>query len=201
MSFIGSNPLRPDAKGRHEATGPGARSEAIFLGEASKLKDVSPAEETPTLSGDVRPFGQTGPTPPEKCTNVVAAGAKWKGTLTVEDSVRVEGTFSGEIQTKGTVHVADGAQVDAKVRAAFVVVSGSFQGEIRCDQKVELLPRSRVNAEVFTKVLSVHEGAKLDGRVQMTGSLEGEGRTGRASRAAADEELTAAAATRRNGEE
>ena len=201
MSFRGSNPRRPDAKGRHEATGPGARSEAIFLGEASKLKDVSPAEETPTLSGDVRPFGQTGPTPPEKCTNVVAAGAKWKGTLTVEDSVRVEGTFSGEIQTKGTVHVADGAQVDAKVRAAFVVVSGSFQGEIRCDQKVELLPRSRVNAEVFTKVLSVHEGAKLDGRVQMTGSLEGEGRTGRASRAAADEELTAAAATKRNGEE
>jgi cytoskeletal protein CcmA (bactofilin family) len=109
-----------------------------------------------------------GPTPPDKCENVLAVGAKWKGTLTVDTSVRVDGNFSGQIESKATVHVADGALVDAKIRAAFVVISGTFRGEIRCDQRVDLLPHSRVEAEVITKVLVVEEGALFDGHVQMT---------------------------------
>ena len=95
---------------------------------------------------------------------MVAAGAKWKGTLTVDDSVRVDGNFSGEIQSKATVHIAEGAQVDAKIRAAFVVVAGNFRGEVRCDQRVDLLPRSRVNGEVITKILSDAHLEHLRGR-------------------------------------
>jgi cytoskeletal protein CcmA (bactofilin family) len=67
------------------------------------------------------------------------------------------------------VHVSEGAQVEAKIRALFVVVSGNVRGEIRCEQRVDLLPRSRVNGQVITKVLSIHEGAILDGSVQMSG--------------------------------
>ena len=135
------------------------------------------------------PATPAGPTPPDRCANVIAAGAKWQGTLTVDDSVRIEGNFSGEIRSKGTVHVSEGAQVDAKVRAGFVVVSGNFRGEIRCEQRVDLMPRSRVTGEVITKVLSVHEGAILDGRVQMTAgsgeNAEGQTTSGRAARATA----------------
>ncbi len=191
MSFFGSNPTRPDVKNRQESSGERApRSEAVFLGEVGKQTSVT-AEP---FAGEARSFGQTGPTPAEKCTNIVAAGAKWKGSLTVDDSVRIEGNFAGEIQAKGTVHVTDGALVDAKVRAAFVVVSGSFQGEIRCEQRVDLLPRSRVNGEVITKVLVVQEGAKLDGRVQMTGGLEAEGQrpAARSARTGAEQELATA---------
>jgi cytoskeletal protein CcmA (bactofilin family) len=131
----------------------------------------------------------SGPTPADKCTNVVSAGAKWNGTLTVDDSLRIDGVFSGEVESKGTVHVAEGAQVDAKVRAQYVVVSGEFRGEIRCEQRTDLMPRSRVSGEVYTKVLSVHEGATLDGSVKMSGALDADGRRagGRFSRSAESE--------------
>ncbi len=66
------------------------------------------------------------------------------------------------------MHVSEGADIDAKIHAAFVVVSGNFKGEIRCDQRVEMMPRGKVNGEIITKVLSIHEGATLDGNVQMT---------------------------------
>ena len=204
MSFLGNNPSRSD-KSRPEMAGPDAsgRSQSIFLGEASKLGKGAPEEPAaPAFASDARAFGQQGPTPPEKCTNVVAAGAKWKGSLTVDDSVRVEGTFSGEIQTKATVHIVEGAQVDAKVRAAFVVVAGSFQGEIRCEQRVDLTPRSRVTGEIYTKALSVQEGAKLDGRVQMTGGLEVDGQRAatRSARPSGEEEpLAPARAATRGG--
>jgi cytoskeletal protein CcmA (bactofilin family) len=156
--------------------------EAAFSGDISE--PAEPPQRAPSTyerpsfaASAVSPLTSSqGPTPADKCTNVIAAGARWQGTLTVEDSVRVDGTFSGEIDAKGTVHVAEGAQVDAKVRAGYVVINGDFRGEIRCEQRVDLMPRSRVNGEVITKILSVHEGATLDGSVKMSGGIDAESR-------------------------
>lgn len=201
MTFFGGNSSRP-ATGR---TDDEDRGGATFLGDAaSALPDRAPPVSSRNLldpeskadapaaapRSSVSPIAPSGPTPPDRCANVIAAGAKWQGTLNVEDSVRIEGNFSGEVRAKGTVHVSEGAQVDAKIRALFVVVSGNVRGEIRCEQRVDLLPRSRVNGQVITKVLSVHEGAILDGSVQMTAGGESSEVTvssGRASRAAAAE--------------
>lgn len=158
------------------------------------------AAERPPAFGTPAPTASSGPTPAEKCTNVIAAGAKWQGNLNVEDSVRIDGTFSGEIDAKGTLHVAEGAQVDAKVRASYVVISGEFRGEIRCEQRVDLMPRSRVNGEVITKILSVHEGATLDGSVKMSGDIESRraaARVGRVNGTDASEAAIAASAERR----
>jgi len=167
VSFFGSN-TRPDLK-----TGAGTElgdrsprgSDARFLGEVHVPEsDLS----TPSFVGDTRVQPSQAPTPPERCTNVIATGARWKGSLKVDESVRIDGHFSGDIDAKGTVQIMEGADVDAKVHAGFVVVSGSFKGEIKCDQRVELMPRSKVSGEIITKILSVHEGATLDGGVQMT---------------------------------
>ena len=120
-----------------------------------------------------------GVTPADKCANVIAAGSKWNGTLNIDDSVRIEGNLTGEVVAKGTVHIADGARVEAKIRAGFVVISGSFKGEVRCEERLELMPKSRVEGELVTKVLNVHEGAVLDGSIQMAGEASSDTRRAR----------------------
>ena len=126
-------------------------------------------EATPTpYSSYLSQSARSGPTPPDGCASVVASGSTWKGTLTVDSSVRVDGQLNGEINAKDTVHIAEGAKVDAKVQAAYVVVAGGFQGQMRCRERLELLPKSRVRGEVTTKLLTVHEGAFIDGHIQMT---------------------------------
>jgi len=111
---------------------------------------------------------RTEPSPPDKCPNVIAAGSRWKGSLTISDSVRIDGQMNGDIDAKGTVHISDGANVEAKIKAAFVVVSGTLKGEIRALERLELLPRSKVQGELITKVLNVHEGAVVDGGIHMS---------------------------------
>ena len=64
---------------------------------------------------------------PDKCSSVVSTGSTWDGTLKIEGSVRIDGLLSGEIEARGTFHVSKGAEVDAKVRAAYLVVAGVFQ--------------------------------------------------------------------------
>jgi len=160
LSFFG-NSNRPDLKVGADDRGV---SDTRYLGEVSAADDNLSA---PSFATDRMQSGSA-PTPPERCTNIVATGAKWKGSLKVDDSVRIDGTFSGEVDTKGTVHVSEGADVDAKIHATFVIISGNFKGEIRCDQRTELMPRGKVSGEIVTKALSIHEGATLDGSVQMT---------------------------------
>jgi cytoskeletal protein CcmA (bactofilin family) len=171
MSFLGNN--RPDLlKSNAEPEATPRSSDTRFIGEVP-----SQAPEPPSFGSDRYTSTSTSapgtnsndaPLAPDRCTNVVAAGARWKGTLKVEDSARIDGVFSGEVDAKGTVHVSEGAEVDAKIHAAYVVVSGTFRGEIRAERKAELMPTSRVSGEVMAKALSVHEGAILDGTVQMT---------------------------------
>ena len=170
MSFLGNN--RPDLlKNNAEQEAPARGSDARFIGEMpAQAPEPVPSfgSERYGSTATAAPASNDSALAPDRCTNVVAAGARWKGTLKVEDSARIDGVFSGEIDAKGTVHVSEGAEVDAKIHAAYVVVSGTFRGEIRAERKAELMPTSRVSGEVMAKALSVHEGATLDGTVQMT---------------------------------
>lgn len=168
MSFLGNN--RPDLlKNNPEQEAPARGSDARFMGDMpSQAPEPVPSFGADRYSSGSAPASNDMPLAPDRCTNVVAAGARWKGTLKVEDSVRVDGVFSGELDAKGTVHVSEGAEVEAKIHAAYVVISGTFNGEIRAERKAELMPTSRVQGEVMAKALSIHEGASLDGTVQMT---------------------------------
>ena len=109
--------------------------------------------------------------------------------------------FSGDIEAKGTIHVSEGAEVDAKVRAAYIVVSGTFRGEIRADEKTELMPKSKLSGEIITKALSVHEGAIMDGTIQMTSdAVRNTGNRGRNGNGAAAAAAQDAEAERRRAE-
>jgi cytoskeletal protein CcmA (bactofilin family) len=109
-----------------------------------------------------------GPVAPGECANILARGSKWQGSVVVEDSIRIDGGFKGEIDSKGTIQIAEGGAVDAKTEAAFVVVSGSFTGEVTCLERLELQSKSKLQGEVLTKALSVQEGAIVDGTIRMS---------------------------------
>lgn len=102
--------------------------------------------------------------------SVVSIGSTWQGNLKVDGSVRIEGQMTGEIEAKGTVFVVEGAQVDAKVRAALVIIAGDFKGEVNCTERLEIRPTGRVKADMNTKALMIHEGAFIEGQIHMSRS-------------------------------
>ena len=119
----------------------------------------------------VRPAtSEATPTAPELCENFLAPGARFQGTLIVENSIRLEGQFSGEIETRGTLQVAKGADVKARVQARFVVIAGAFNGQIDSRDRLDLLPTSRVKGELRIRRLVVQDGAQFDGKVEMDSS-------------------------------
>jgi len=107
------------------------------------------------------------PASPDQCASIIGAGTTWSGNLTSDASVRLDGKVSGEIKAAGTVHITEGAQVNATIQAKYVVVAGSFDGQLYCSARLELLPSSRVKGSMTTPTISVGEGSFIDGEIHM----------------------------------
>lgn len=112
----------------------------------------------------VEPIVEAGP---EDFTSVLGGGSSWNGNLNSEGSVRLDGEVSGEINAAGTVLISQGARVNAKIEAKFVIVAGSFDGQIFCAERLELQTSSRIKGSIKTKRLSVGDGAFIDGEIHM----------------------------------
>lgn len=98
---------------------------------------------------------------------LIARDTRLTGEITGNRAVRVEGVVSGSIDLKAPVEVAEGAVVEAEIKATAVRVAGSVSGSITATELVELLATAVVKGDVTAPALHVVAGARLDGRVQM----------------------------------
>jgi cytoskeletal protein CcmA (bactofilin family) len=117
-----------------------------------------------------------GPTLPDQCASVIFADTTCEGTFKTSSSVRIEGQLSGEVEAGNTIHVAEGARVNAKMRASFIVIAGTVEGQIECDELLELKPTSHISGEITTKSVSIHEGAFFEGQMHMVRNNTAESR-------------------------
>ena len=91
----------------------------------------------------------------------------FKGTLTFEGTVRVDGKLEGEIFTKDTLVIGESATVSATVHAGVVVISGTVQGNITAEKKVELHASARLFGNMSTPLISIAEGVIFEGNCTM----------------------------------
>src|SRR4029453_19220552 len=64
----------------------------------------------------------------------------FRGELTGEGDFEIQGRFEGEINVGGRVIVSPGAEVDANINAAAIVVGGTVRGNLSATTRVEILP-------------------------------------------------------------
>jgi cytoskeletal protein CcmA (bactofilin family) len=99
--------------------------------------------------------------------SVIDRFSRFDGDFVAERDLRVEGNVKGSIECHGTLFVAEGAVVAAKVTAENITVAGDLSGETRCRGKLHLLPTGRVRGRVNTSGLVITEGAIYEGELAM----------------------------------
>ena len=62
-------------------------------------------------------------------------GCQFEGKLTFKDTVRINGHFTGEIFSEGTLVVGEGAVVDAHIDVGSIIIKGKVNGEIDAYQR------------------------------------------------------------------
>jgi cytoskeletal protein CcmA (bactofilin family) len=94
-------------------------------------------------------------------------GTAFKGILTFEGSVRIDGRLEGEIFTKDTLVVGKGAEVKADIHAGAISVTGEVRGNITVERKVELHAGARLFGDISTPSLIMAEGVIFEGSCTM----------------------------------
>jgi cytoskeletal protein CcmA (bactofilin family) len=143
--------------------------------EDELFDDAEPmAEPAESMEAGVPPSPRPTPAPrvsatptADLATGVIAADSVWSGTLRAQGSLRIFGTVEGDLAATDEIFVAEGAAINARVSARTVVVAGLMEGTVECSVRLEVLPTGRVNGDVTTPSLVVHDGATVEGELRM----------------------------------
>ena len=103
----------------------------------------------------------------------IGKGMKVEGTLSFEKTVRIEGSFKGEINSTGTLVVGEGAFVEADIKVDTAIITGEVKGVLEAKSRVELQAPAKLFGELRTPNLIIGEGTVFDGNCVM---LKGDSR-------------------------
>lgn len=76
----------------------------------------------------------------------------------------IKGKFQGELETRGVICVANGADVTAEINVGMAVVEGKVRGNIVAESKVELKSTGIVFGTITSPILLVDDGAIFVGK-------------------------------------
>ena len=100
-------------------------------------------------------------------TAFIDKGSEFEGKLSFKDTVRIDGTFSGEISSDNTLIVGESGQITATIHSVCVVISGLVAGNIVASDQIVLHKSAVVNGDLESPVVIMEEGAQLNGCVRM----------------------------------
>jgi len=103
-------------------------------------------------------------------TGVIDQGCEFEGKLCFQGTVRIGGTFRGEIFTPDTLIIGEGARVQAQIDAGTVIISGEVSGTIKAKHRVEIHQPAIFRGDIFTPSLKVDEGVIFEGSSKMVNS-------------------------------
>ena len=118
-------------------------------------------EEEKPMKKDRLPVGN------DNLNAFLGEGTSFKGNLTFEGTVRVDGKLEGEIFTKDTLVVGESATVKAAIHAGMIIIGGTVEGNITAEKKVELQASARLYGNISTPSLSIAEGVVFEGSCTM----------------------------------
>lgn len=98
---------------------------------------------------------------------LLGKGSEFEGKLTFEGAVQIDGRFTGEVFSKGTLIIGENAKVKAEIAVASVVVKGEVSGNIKAPNCVELHAPARLVGNIMTPALYVQKGVIFEGNTIM----------------------------------
>lgn len=102
---------------------------------------------------------------PQDFPTIIGPDASFKGELSFEKGLRLQGKFEGKINTAGRLHVSKEAKLMADVEAGGIIVEGEVRGNLSANDRVELKQTARYEGDLNASKLVVDEGAVFSGHV------------------------------------
>jgi len=97
---------------------------------------------------------------------IIGRGTLFEGTMKVENSVRIDGVFKGELTCSGALTISQAGEAYAHLEGKDIYINGIVRGTVRAE-KVRLDSQARFIGDIYANALSVSEGAIFHGSCSM----------------------------------
>lgn len=98
---------------------------------------------------------------------LLGKGVDFKGIVSFNGTVRVDGRVEGEIHTTGTLIVGEHAVIEGIVSVGILMNSGKINGTITAIEKIHILNPGVLVGDIRTPVIAIEEGSRFHGRCDM----------------------------------
>src|ERR1700689_4093610 len=100
--------------------------------------------------------------PATEITALLGRGTRFEGKLFFEGRVRIDGQFKGEIKSEDTLVIGDGAEVNAEIDCATVIVRGGVvHGNIRAKDALEIHAPGKVVGNIHSPSIFIDRGVEF----------------------------------------
>ena len=98
---------------------------------------------------------------------LLGRGVDFKGIVSFDGTVRVDGRVEGEIRTTGTLIVGEHAVIKGIVSAGVLMNSGKINGTITANEKIQILKPGILVGDIRTPIIAIEEGSHFHGMCDM----------------------------------
>ena len=99
--------------------------------------------------------------------NLIGVGTTIVGEIKSSGDIRVDGTLSGSVHTKGKVVVGSTGVVDGNVSASNADISGELKGSVSVTELLTLKATAKLDGDITTYKLAIEPGASFTGSCSM----------------------------------
>ena len=107
--------------------------------------------------------------PDQEDEKVVEISAQMQGSLTFKDPInlKINGQFTGSLETKGTLSIGNAATIIANITGENIIVAGNIEGDVVASKMLTLMPTTVLKGNITTPKLNIVEGAIFQGKCKM----------------------------------
>src|ERR1035437_6155533 len=110
-------------------------------------------------------FNETDNTP---TINLISTGTDITGDIKSNGDIRIDGSLTGNLNTKGKVVIGPTGKVKGEVICKNSEVAGIIEGKIMVGQLLNLKASSKIIGDIVTVKLSIEPGAVFSGNCKMS---------------------------------
>ncbi len=101
--------------------------------------------------------------------SLIGTTAQISGDLYFTGGLRIDGHVSGNVIAEegqaAMLIISEYARIDGEVRCPKLVINGQVNGQVHCSELLELQPKARILGDVYYKLMEMHGGALVSGRL------------------------------------
>lgn len=107
--------------------------------------------------------------------NLISSGTDITGDIKSTGDIRIDGSLTGNLNTKGKVVVGQTGKVNGEIDCKNSEISGTVEGRVIVSQLLNLKASSKILGDIVTSKLSIEPGALFSGTCKMSENYSNEG--------------------------